>query len=88
MHGKTRQIIELYAAGHGHAEIARIVGCTTSNVTQTVNRHARWDHRIAALPLEHQQWLIQQGKLNRQSPARVAANLLQHTIEFYMRQET
>src|SRR5574343_1028578 len=84
---RTKRIIELHAQGLSYAQIAKEVGCSKPNVSQTVARHAQWDHSVYALPLLQQQWLIRTAKQERLSPARVAANLLSWVIESRMHAE-
>lgn len=80
----TQDILRLYAEGLSRAEIARQLNCSRANITITLQRHFAWDHRISAIPLASQKWLIDRAKKVRVRPRDMAARLLMEIIDMYM----
>jgi transposase len=52
-----QKIMELFRAGIARREIAKIVGCSVSNVNQVVQTHSGWRGMILPLSEEHSEWL-------------------------------
>ena len=86
-HSKTPEIIRLWKLNLSKTDIARLVGCTKANVTQTIRRHLAWDNRVEGLSETHHEWLVKQASRNYTPPAVMARALLIDAIEEAMAKE-
>jgi predicted transcriptional regulator len=78
---RTEKILELYKRGSmTHEEIAREVGCTRANVTQTIARQRAWRGRIAPLSNADQTWMIEEAARRKMPIEHLARKLLVEAI--------
>lgn len=78
---RTAEIITLFREGVPQAEIARRVGCSKPNVSQTISRHLGWNSMVTPLPEPYHVYVISQADKKSLPPQDMAAELLMFAID-------
>lgn len=81
MHGRTAKILALNEAGKTYDEIATEMGCTKSNISQTLKRHREWNRTVAPIPKAHHDWIVKHARKNGMLPPLYVAQLLVKIID-------
>lgn len=80
MHGRTTKIIAMNEQGLTLEEISKALGCTKSNISQTLKRHREWNRTVAPIPKEHHEWIVKSARQRRMLPQMFVAKMLMDAI--------
>lgn len=81
MWGRTAKILALNEAGKTYDEIATEIGCTKSNISQTLKRHRDWNRTVAPIPKAHHEWVVRKAREQRMLPQLFVAKMLVDAID-------